>query len=940
MANQEKTSLFYRHFGFEVIRHRLSSDDFLAIIGDASPSEATGKINLMEEVKKKFLSREDVVSPNLADIVIVDTDLTNIDFSGCIVRGARFNNCNLSYSVFRDLDMSDVIFFDCVMNGVDLRGSDVSDLTFSGYGDNWMSKAERSKKLAGIKLSSNKILVEKYLKENARLVQSAKERAHLDHEEQITQIGFKIKSLEKSQSLLERLITLLTKKSANSELDDLKKQLKNLKEHTPIIDSENIIISETMEFVLEAGAKFDPAYQLGSALEGVDLNNIYVRITRKNLEEFLQAGHTRYSSLVDFAKEKFEQAGGELAAGEQIIPDLSIYKDKEGKTVKINLSGVNFDGVDISRANLLGCNMKGCSINRAVLDYTVFEGACLDEATISSSTGEGINLVSIQADDLKISLCQFDAAHLNNAEISNAKITDSSLKYSIASNAVITKSEFKKVDMKNSNFHRGKLRKNIFEEVNLVRSKLDDVSFKGSTFLKSDLSYSSLARSNFSRCKFRDCGFMHTNMLSAKLDDILAKGRIDFTGAFLAKSSFLRARGEWYIMNKARGFLTDATAIKVMHLEMKNANFAFSSMQNSQFKKLEANGAELSGVNFANSKFIESSFLGAFMNDVHGESIVAKKAQLSSVEMHGASFIGADLEGAKLKKSDMRNCLFSGANLNDSNFDGAFINYATDFSDAKIVNAEGALQFAEQKKQTRIADFKKECDNVGISKPTSGADWAREQLLGILHKALESIGNFFIKPISPLFVSMLLILASGVLSIDFFVAKFGDGEGWQTILHVAGSSAVVVVIVQIITLLAMKHIQNLTVGINKVMGIILFFFYGMPGLLVGLLLGFSGNRMIHHFKEKDLNEYLSVIFLQLASSCTYLAKGLSLNKKYKEFVKNRLDDIKAYKRSSRIKYRSKKSEDVVDVAELTFRRLVAKAGLEEETAQREEINEE
>ena len=118
----------------KIIRYR--SNDIEYDIEKYKDAKSKGKIPEDMDLNDYIKQTKYPNDPNA--VVVTDmrnqrfeTDLSGVDFSGCMMSGAQFYSCDLTNAKFRDADLREVIFDDSILKNADFRGADLTNCRFA-----------------------------------------------------------------------------------------------------------------------------------------------------------------------------------------------------------------------------------------------------------------------------------------------------------------------------------------------------------------------------------------------------------------------------------------------------------------------------------------------------------------------------------------------------------------------------------------------------------------------------------------------------------------------------------------------------------------------------------------------------------------------------------------------------------------------------------------
>ena len=463
-------------------------------------------------------------------------DLSGVDFTGCRMEGAVFKSCNLTGADIRDADLSGVVMNDCVAKDMDLRGSDISGLKFKelelsdllweggvaikDFSEKALMVHENSQRYVGMHYSTSESMLHRYRKDNDRLKADAIEDFEQRKDGELSDKGEELEAAEKLvQDAYDKTTFYQRRWSGGPEYDayiDVEKEkapaIAKLKEEIAAISEKEFDKAEKdkIKYVVHPSVignllivddsvrnKYDPSYERGSSKKEAQKENKYVRLTRKDAEEYLIACKDRPKlSINDFAKEQMGSKGVDEIAGARIVADFSVIIKEKGEEalyagITTNLSGLNFSGRDLEGACFVGADVRGCDFSRAKLNFATFEGADASRANFTGAFAKDSNFKAAKIQSAIIKGGDFTRAYMPHVRVHNLDRDE----VSAEAGKPLTISDDSR-----------------FDYADLSHASLDGAKIKDSSFDYSDLSGVSLAGADIQRCKMR-----HANLEKAIL---------------------------------------------------------------------------------------------------------------------------------------------------------------------------------------------------------------------------------------------------------------------------------------------------------------------------------------------------------------------------------------------------------------------------------------
>lgn len=426
--------------------------------------------------------------------------------------------------------------------------------------------------------------------------------------------------------------------------------------------------------------------------------------------------------------------------------ELGECSDLKNQTLKdVNFSGKNLKGVDFSysylenvdfsNAQLQGAKfynviIKNCKFDSSILSKTVFKDVSIQESSFIESSGENIEMISVNIDTgdfsgvvwpkLIIKDTKLIQLNFSNATLNNSYWQNSIVEASIFLEANFEKSFFENVDF--SSIGRKKIESlqdpSFLEQQNLVvRPKFNDLQYsnlKNSIIKDSFFSLADLKGSQLQRLEVVDSNFQGADLSYAAL--VYAKFyQVDFSSIevlapnvtidpFLIKN--LGNKNVLYNISK----LNEVVAVNVefknslfyavegKRSNFSNANWAHSIVLNSYFDQsyFIQNGLFQAYFKDTSLKFTDFShsnlgveifsnapenhtvyFLDSVLDNSNFSNAVLTFFNVNDNSIKGPSFKGTTLKFSSWVIADLRKASFKSSNLESAQFNQAFLQGAS-----------------------------------------------------------------------------------------------------------------------------------------------------------------------------------------------------------------------------------------------------------------------
>ncbi len=545
-------------------------------------------------------------------------NLKNANFIGSIFNNTKFINCNLEGAKFCGMHLEDVTFKDSNLSSADFRGADLSSCEFSeNYRDSvWSSQV-------GLRFSSTSSCIRIFADIKNNLAKK-NEQQRLFHNKKL-----ELYEVRNRTPLISRVALFLNITDGYHEYRRVQSEYRKMQRG--IFHNDHMIHTSFQNIFHPESFTFEPVM-----LEGEDFysnnNKKLVALNRRDIIEFLKMGKkSKKLSLNAFAKEIYIKSLPKDASIDKdikIIADISsrvnVYGNNEWN--RINLSGLDFSGMDISEANFAGTNLSKCIFKNTNISYSNFESAFMDSSI-------------------------FDKTIANNSRFYNADLSNS--------------------NFKNSNFTKARFDWSTINSANLENVNLDYVRAVNSNWRKTRLS----------KCNINNADFCHSDFRLSNYTKILAKHSL-FNKSNFNKSHFVDCCFSSSLFNLVKSLHTIWDNTKAESIEARYANFTGCKIsekchfENSDFSHSILDGIKAPRANFANArmdyvkigygKFAEGCFDNVSMRFADLDSCVFSESKCKKLD-----FTGGNMFNVRMIKSDMSGSVWNGSEVRDSNFSGA-----------------------------------------------------------------------------------------------------------------------------------------------------------------------------------------------------------------------------------------------------------------------------
>ncbi|MDR2668482.1 MAG: DUF2169 domain-containing protein [Desulfovibrio sp.] len=301
----------------------------------------------------------------------------------------------------------------------------------------------------------------------------------------------------------------------------------------------------------------------------------------------------------------------------------------------LDLSELDFSGVDLSHAVCTGTRFNGCAMRGATFTFTV----------------------AAEAD--------FTGADLRGARFKQA----------VLQKAVLRAADFRNADMELTNFSECDAGGALFDNASLNlctfgKADIGGARFSGATLSLCEFGETRAARTDFRKVRAFKCLFRQTTFAGARFEDAVlpeclfqgtACAGLSFAGADLHK---LRTDAE-ADFSGADFFGADLREATLDMTRFIDADFYGAHLEDAFFTRCDLSRARLDGLRAAGCRFIKCDLGGADLSgtDLHSGSL--RKCRLTGAELAGAGLCAADLQNLVVGNTG-----FAGADLQRTVLEG------------------------------------------------------------------------------------------------------------------------------------------------------------------------------------------------------------------------------------------------------------------------------
>ena len=304
----------------------------------------------------------------------------------------------------------------------------------------------------------------------------------------------------------------------------------------------------------------------------------------------------------------------------------------------------------------------------------------------------GINLAGVDLRNVDLSGAYLEFADLSGADLSGAKLTGT-----IAARANFSNSKLAKTDFSGANIGKSSFLGAKGEGADFSNAVLSEASFEGAAFPGAKLGGGQMIKVDLSGADFSGAELKVPVLMDCRMD------RLRLTGASIQRAIVMGGSAQGLDMSDARGESVLFVNVDLDHCRLPGAELAKLRFVGEQTR---ARGADFSG-----AKVPGSNLRCIDMEGANFERAVLDGSELSEAKLKGSRFRGASAQRTHFMKTDL-----TGANLSNCNLKEAMLNKArlvqTDLTGSNCFGAEflgvtvGETRFhGANLKRTKLKDW-------------------------------------------------------------------------------------------------------------------------------------------------------------------------------------------------------------------------------------------
>jgi uncharacterized protein YjbI with pentapeptide repeats len=633
------------------------------------------------------------------------TDLSGGDFTGCILKNTLFQGCDLAEAVFCDVDFDNALFKDTKLTNIDFRGADLSNCRFSENYKDYEQLGKRAD-IAGIKYSVTSSLGRRYADVKSDLVRQKEQKELIESKRRELDEAYKKLSYKQAAYQIGGYET------GNPEYDQLNKELKVMTEEKKF-SRKNDAMHETFQNIFASEASsFDPAYVRGSSKERRDEKKMYVRVTRKLIEEYVNAvKNTPQLNLNDYVRVSCitSEKDKKEAEGKLVIADCSSKAGVNNEWFdRLDLSGLDFSKADLSGAVFAGSDLSGCKFHETNINEASFESAAMKSADFKNVTANNTNFFNCDLSNSTIDDSQFPHAFMARSNGQEIKVNRSNFDYA---------------NIKNGQWDEAKLTESTFQHANLeglslISAKLRQVQMQHAILDKAVLTECEIVESDLSNVFLREAKAQKAKFVNTVLQEIEAK-KIDLTeveldsftkldGANLEAAILRKIKAEGVSFVKANMDMVEAQQANLKEAVLTEANIRFADLTDAILEGTKAQGINASYSVLERVKAQKADFSNAIMMRIQGQQADFTEVNFTDCDLTRSKLQLAILEKVQAEKAKLEGVDLQKAKLAEANLAKATVDEKTNLVGADISGIKGPLiidgkEITPQQLQTQVA---------------------------------------------------------------------------------------------------------------------------------------------------------------------------------------------------------------------------------------------
>lgn len=627
-------------------------------------------------------------------------DMRGLDFSGCMLKNARFYNCDLTGAVFCDTNLDQVEFNVSKLANVDFRGADLSACNFNG--NYKISPYNSNEYIGGIKHSTSSDLIRFYADINGELLKKNNLQAQIDinklqfqklKEEtaiKIQELNDKIAADNATISKLKgtntitgavinalniftaakdpsdensRMISQIERrvKGLQNEVAELNNKLNVMSDEieTGKLPPKEYIFSSSIQNIGSGRSGSDPTYMRGSSARERNIPKTQISLTAEEIRSYLkQVRENRetdpqYSlSLNDFAKAKFieqEKAKGNVIddnikiVASVTIKDMSFTKAQSvqywsdlPENKKVNLVDYRFVRPDLSGPDFDFSDMDLRGVN--------FSGANLSGCNFTGADIRGASFESALVDGARFHKTNAENANFFNTDLSNINISECDFRH-----CFMSRSKAIDATVSQTNFDASTIKKGQWDSAKIADCTFNDANLEGLSLINADIRRIEAQHAILSNAILQGANIEYSNFSKAIMD------RVDAT------------KSKWKASN--------LESIEAKNIDLTEAELEeFCSLSDADLDSAIMTKIRAHEVNFKNARMIEIQAIGAEFNGAILDNAKMQFANLQNANLDGAKAAGVNLTGAQMQSIQAIKADFTRAIMQDIEASGAILN--------------------------------------------------------------------------------------------------------------------------------------------------------------------------------------------------------------------------------------------------------------------------
>ena len=356
---------------------------------------------------------------------------------------------------------------------------------------------------------------------------------------------------------------------------------------------------------------------------------------------------------------------------------------------RTDLHNVNLAGVDLSSTSLKGKDLSGANLSFVDLSSTSLKGkdlsgADLSYVDLSEHDLTGTNLIGATLSYVKLSSTSLKGKDLSGADLSYVDLSEHDLTGTNLSDTILVGTDLSGRDLQYTQLTNADFRYANLSESKLLDSQLTNNNFDYATLNDMNFMGKDLSLSSFNQVKLEGSDMQNTNLSEASFVqvDLTKIKNKSLAGADLYGASFAHSNLSGVDISNV---IIDRTNFSKAHLSGQDFSIVFdASIQGTSFIEAILPDSNFQGVDLSSKQVFTETFKNkAYLRNLPSIDIIETLFDNSSTKL----LISGEVRGNDLVISYVLFNNFLGANLENANFKNTVLWFANFYS-ANLTNAD------------------------------------------------------------------------------------------------------------------------------------------------------------------------------------------------------------------------------------------------------------